>query len=108
MQIDVHRLIWHVWLLAVTHLCARRQIVFYFVSTIPPNSEAIIDVSQDWKRLPTQVDGATPCITGGSCMVRVWRNEHEVNYRRLLPVELLALQGARFFAHTNRLLESIA
>ena len=83
-RIDVDRLSW------------RRQIIFYFLSTIPRNSEAIIDVSQTWNRLPTTTDGATPCITGGSCMARVWRTEDAPDFRRILPVELLALQGASF------------
>ena len=102
-QLDVDSLIWRMIDLAywrrrigVDRLSWRRQIVFYFLETIPQNSEAIVDVSQNWNRLPTTTDGALPCITGGSCMVRIWRKDSGPDFQRILPVELLAVQGASF------------
>ena len=45
-------------------------------------------------RLPMCLDNECPCITGGSRMVKVWRDASNTpGHRAILPIELLAVQG---------------
>ena len=49
-------------------------------------------------RLPMCLDNECPCITGGSRMVKVWRDASNTpRHRVILPIELLAIQGATAF-----------
>ena len=40
------------------------NIVHFFMQTMPPNETVVLDVSQDWRRLPTAFKGEVPTLTG--------------------------------------------
>ena len=74
------------------------EIVYFMEVTMLTNTQCSIDVSQSWpSRMPIGFDNEVPCLTGSTNMVFVRKDASNVFHaRRLLPVELLALQGMLF------------
>jgi len=74
-------------------ISSHREIIAFFMATTPQGSECVFDVSQSFGRLPTVVGNWTPCLTGGSMMCRVSHHGDTPEFRLLLPIEQLSLQG---------------
>ena len=71
------------------------EIIYFFELTMPPSSRCSLDVSQSWpSRLPIGYDEEVPCVTGSTNLVNLRKDgDGTFSVRRVLPVELLALQG---------------
>ena len=71
------------------------EIVYYMEVTTPPNTQCCVDVSQSWpERLLIGYGNEVPCLTGSTNLVLLQKDgANTFHLRRILAVELLALQG---------------
>ena len=76
------------------------QIVYFMEVTMLANTQCCIDVSQSWpSRMPIGYNNEVPCLTGSTNMLLLLRKDaaNIFHARRILPIELLALQGMLSF-----------
>ena len=71
------------------------EIVYFMEVTMPPNTQCCVDVSQSWpERLPIGYGNEVPCLAGSTNLVLLQNDgANTFHLRRILAVELLALQG---------------